>query len=132
MVAGWEDQTIPSAPIIDYYERVCRKDGSLARTKGYFRLFCVPGCAHGGGVGRAMTGVPGGATLRRLLVDWREKGVPPPSIPAVGPGRTSMPVAAYPGLFAKDASGKWVERTMPRSEPLIDERCLATVCNVEK
>lgn len=131
MVAGWEDQTIPPAPIVDYYERVCRKDGGIERTKEYFRLFCVPGCAHGGGVGRAMTGVPGGATLRRQLVDWREKGVPPRSIPASGPGRTSMPVAAYSGLFAKDASGKWVERATTRSSPQISARCLETRLNVE-
>ena len=131
MVAGWEDQTIPPAPIVDYYERVCRKDGGLERTKEYFRLFCVPGCAHGGGAGRAMTGVPGGATLRRQLVAWREKGVAPKSIPATGPDRSPMPVAAYPGLFVKDASGKWIERTTPRSAPKICERCLETRLNVE-
>lgn len=132
MVAGWEDQTIPPAPIVDYYERVCRKDGGLERTREYFRLFCAPGCAHGGGAGRAMTGVPGGATLRKQLVDWRENGVPPKSIPATGPGRTRMPVAAYPGLFVKEASGKWVERMVRRGVAQIDERCLATECEVGK
>ncbi len=130
MVAGWEDQTIPPAPIVDYYERVCRKDGGLERTKEYFRLFCASGCAHGGGIGRAMTGVPGGATLRKQLVAWRENGVPPKSIPATGPGRTCMPVAAYPGLFVKDASGKWMERTVSRGVANIDGRCLATECEV--
>ena len=126
MVAGLEDQTIPPAPIVDYYERVCLKDGDINRTKGYFRLFCVPGCAHGGGAGRAMTGVPGGAMLRRQLVDWRENDVAPKSIPATGPGRTPMPVAAYPGLFVKDACGRWVEQAMPRGEPQIGEKCLET------
>ena len=29
MSVGWEDQTVPPAPIIDYYERVCAHDGGI-------------------------------------------------------------------------------------------------------
>ncbi|MBQ9741007.1 MAG: tannase/feruloyl esterase family alpha/beta hydrolase, partial [Kiritimatiellae bacterium] len=74
MTAGWEDQTIPPGLIVDYYERVVEADGGLDCTLEYFRLFCVAGCAHGGGKGSIITGAPGGAQVRRKLADWVDKG----------------------------------------------------------
>ena len=125
MTAGWEDQTIPPAPIIDYYERVCRRDGGIERTRKYFRLFCVPGCAHGGGKGRAMTGSPG--KTFSLLTDWREKGMPPEAMYAT---RMNMPVAPYPHLYVKDASGKWTVTETTRGVAQIGARCLETKVEV--
>lgn len=114
MTAGWEDQTIPPELIVDYYERVTETDGGLERTKDYFRLFCVPGCAHGGGKGRIITGAPGGSVLRRILADWAEKGKAPETIPCRWADRkTSIPVAAYPGLSV-GRGGKWNTVTSKR------------------
>ena len=127
MTAGWEDQTIPPNPIIDYYERVCEKDGGIEKTLGYFRLFCIPGCAHGGGKGRVMTASPGGAQVRRMLTDWCERGVAPERLVCNwNSRRMTLPVAAYPGLFVHDANGGWVRKETPRGAARIDGRCLET------
>ena len=127
MSTGWEDQTVPPAPIIDYYERVCECDGGIEKTKEYFRLFCIPGCAHGGGKGRAMTGTPSGSQARKLLMAWHEKGVAPDTLQSGWKSKKlDMPIAAYPGLYVKDASGKWQVKQTKRGVPRIDEVCLET------
>ena len=74
MTTGWEDQTIPPNPIIDYYERVCEAHGGIGEVSKFLRLFCIPGCAHGGGKGRIMTGSPSGPQMKKLLIDWCEGG----------------------------------------------------------
>ena len=131
MTTGWADPTIPPAPIVDYYERVCRRDGGIEKTQSYFRLFCIPGCAHGGGRGRAMTASPGGKMMRDLLVGWREGGKAPESITvSAEQGVGAMPVASYPGLFVKDASGRWSVRQTPRGVAPIGGHCLDTSCEV--
>ena len=127
MTTGWEDQTVPPAPIIDYYERVCERDGGIDKTKGYFRLFCIPGCAHGGGKGRAMTGTPSGSQARKLLMAWHEKGVAPDTLQSGWKSKKlDMPIAVYPGLYVKDASGKWQIKQTRRGVPRIDGVCLET------
>ena len=127
MSTGWEDQTVPPAPIVDYYERVCERDGGIEKTKDWFRLFCIPGCAHGGGKGRAMTGTPSGSQARRLLVAWREKGVAPKALQSGWKSKKiDMPIAAYPGLYVKDPSGKWKIKQMKRGVPRIDDVGLET------
>ena len=114
MTAGWEDQTIPPELIVDYYERVAETDGGLERTKDYFRLFCVPGCAHGGGKGRIITGAPGGRVLRQILVEWVENGRIPETIPCRWAARkTTIPVAAYPELSVCHGE-KWNTVTLKR------------------
>ena len=127
MSTGWEDQTVPPAPIIDYYERVCARDGGIEKTKEYFRLFCTPGCAHGGGKGRAMTGTPSGSQARKLLMAWHEKGIAPDTLQSGWKSKNlDMPIAAYPGLYVKDASGKWQVKQTKRGVPRIDGVCLET------
>ncbi|MBQ3289901.1 MAG: tannase/feruloyl esterase family alpha/beta hydrolase [Kiritimatiellae bacterium] len=127
MSLGWEDQTVPPGPIVEYYERVCERSGGLEATKRWFRLFCIPGCAHGGGKGRAMTGTPSGVRARRLLVLWCENGQPPEMLDSAWKSKKlDMPIAAYPGLYVKDSAGKWNVRQVKRSVPLIDEMCLET------
>lgn len=132
MTAGWEDQTISPLPIVDYYERVCERDGGIGKTKAYFRLFCVPGCAHGGGRGRAMTGAPGGAATRKRLVDWCECGRAPEAIEGRWVGKMQLPVAAYPGLFVKNAADKWERIETRRRVTRIDDLALVTDVNPEK
>ena len=80
MTAGLEDQTIPPFMIMDYYESVCAADGGIEKTKDYFRLWCIPGCAHGGGKGRLMTGPPNGPEYRALLAAWLEEGKIPEDV----------------------------------------------------
>lgn len=114
MTAGWEDQTIPPELIVDYYERVVEADGGLEKTKEYFRLFCVPGCAHGGGKGRIITGAPGGRALRAKLEDWVENGKAPDEISCRWAAKkTTIPVAAYPGLSVCNGD-KWTAVTLKR------------------
>ena len=126
MTAGWEDQTIPPGPIVDYYERVCEANGGLAKVAQSMRLFCIPGCAHGGGKGRILTGSPSGLQMRQLLVAWCERGQAPEKITAKDRGGADMLVAPYPGLYYQDAAGEWKLRRQPRSAPCIDESCLKT------
>ena len=127
MSLGWEDQTVPPAPIVDYYERVCERFGGIEKVKDWFRLFCIPGCAHGGGKGRAMTGTPSGSQARRLLIAWREKGVAPKALQAGWKlKKLDMPIADYPNLYIKDAAGKWQVKQMKRGVPRIDGVCLET------
>ena len=115
MTAGWEDQTIPPAPIVDYFERVCRKDGGIENTDRYFRLFCLPGCAHGGGKGRGVTACPCGVKGRQLLVDWCEKGTPPAAYSMWWASRgISVPVPPYPGLAVQDDAGNWSVKQLKR------------------
>ena len=109
------------APILDYYEQVCERDGGIDRTREYFRLFCLPGCAHGGGTGRATTGSTNNAGIRKQLTDWREKGIAPDKIVSNWrSGGIALPVAPYPGLYVKDADGSWRVRDVKRGVARID------------
>ena len=127
MTTGWEDQTIPPAPIVDYFERVCERDGGIENTDRYFRLFCIPGCAHGGGKGRGVTASPCGAKGRQLLVDWCEKGKAPESFGAWWAAKNiSVPVPPYPGLAVRDASGTWRVVPQKRGVARISDCCLET------
>jgi feruloyl esterase len=127
MTTGWEDQTIPPGPIIDYYERVCEAHGGIGEVSKFMRLFCIPGCAHGGGKGRLLTGSPSGGQLNKLLVDWCENGKAPEKIFVKWrDGSVTMPVAPYPGLYYQDDAGKWKVRQQPRGVPRIDALCLET------
>lgn len=127
MSLGWEDQTVPPNPIIDYYERVCERYGGVDAVRNWFRLFCIPGCAHGGGKGRIMTGTPSGGSARRLLIAWREKGVAPDALQAGWKKKKlDMPIAAYPGVYVKDGAGKWRIEQSSRRVRRLDETCLTT------
>ena len=127
MTAGWEDQTIPPGPIVDYYERVCEANGGIGEVSKHMRLFCVPGCAHGGGRGRVLTGSPSGRQMKDLLVGWCEKGRAPERIMVKWrDGSVEMPVAPYPGLFRRDEGGNWSLEKRPRGVARIDASCLET------
>lgn len=114
--AGLEDQTDPCPAGISHFERVVRRaGGDLAGVQGFYRLFVVPGCAHGGGKGRAMTVTPTGPKQFRQLIAWREEGVAPERFETVWKSENlEMPVAPYPERFVQDGEGRWVERTFDR------------------
>jgi len=131
MTAGWEDQTIPPGPIVDYYERVCEANGGLGEVSKFMRLFCIPGCAHGGGKGRALTGSPSGSQTKDMLVAWCEEGKAPDKLVVEVKGRgehsgLKFPVAPYPGLYWQDGDGEWKLRKQPRGVPRVDASCLET------
>ena len=121
ITTGWEDQTIPPGPVVEYYERVCAAMGGIEKTKRFCRLYCHPGSGHGGGKGRKMTGVPSGNAARGKFVEWCEKGTAPESYDTYWKAeKLVVPAAAYPGLMTRASGGKWQERTQPRSKPAID------------
>ena len=127
MTAGWEDQTIPPGPIVDYYERVCEANGGIGEVAKHMRLFCIPGCAHGGGRGRIMTGSPSGRQLKDFLVNWCENGKAPEKIFVKWrDGSVTMPVAPYPGLYRRDDGKEWKLEMRPRGVARIDAMCLET------
>ena len=127
MTTGWEDQTIPPVPIVDYYERVCKREGGIDKTSKYFRLFCLPGCAHGGGKGRGVTACPCGIAGRNKLVEWCERGKAPESYGMWwAEKKLSVPVPPYPGLAVQAADGRWKVVPQRRGVVPISDICLKT------
>ena len=116
VTVGLEDQTDPPYAPLAHFERVVRRlGGDLAATMEFYRVFAVPGCAHGGGKGRAMTKSPDGPALWRQLADWREHGrAPERYITNWKSEGLELPVAPYPKRFVRDEKGAWVERSFDR------------------
>ncbi|MGH8260681.1 MAG: tannase/feruloyl esterase family alpha/beta hydrolase [Steroidobacteraceae bacterium] len=91
---GMSDPWFSPLDTIDYYERLAHASGGLEKTRGFARLFLVPGMGHCAG---------GPATLDHFdlltpLVDWVERGEAPRAVTATGrdfPGR-SRPLCAWP------------------------------------
>lgn len=116
VTVGLEDQTDPPYAPLAHFERVVKRmGGDLTATMEFYRVFAVPGCAHGGGKGRAMTVTPDGPALWRQLIDWREKSIAPERFMTRWKDRgLDMPVAPYPNRLVMDGSGRWVERRFDR------------------
>jgi hypothetical protein len=90
---GMSDPIFSANDLVAYYERVASANGGIEATRGFTRLFLVPGMNHCGG-GPALDKFD---TLT-ALEGWVEKGLAPDSMPATGaafPGR-SRPLCAYP------------------------------------
>ena len=116
VTVGLEDQTDPPYAPIAHFERVVRRYGNdISATQGFYRLFAVPGCAHGGGKGRVMTMTPDGPALWRQLIDWREKSVAPERFMTRWKDENlDLPVAPYPRRLVMDGDGRWIEREFDR------------------
>ncbi len=101
---GWADQLINPQGTIDYYDRVVRKMGGLARTEQFARLFMAPGVEHcGRGAG------PQPQHLFEAVVDWVEKGTAPESILAAKPaagGTLTRPLCPYPAEARWNGTGR--------------------------
>jgi feruloyl esterase len=115
---GWADPFIPTENSINYYESVVAKQGSLAATQDFHRLFLVPAMAHCGG---AYTW-----DLISALEHWREGSVapdlinahrvpppgytPPPALQVVqAPQYGDRPICAYPAIAARTGGGSGEE-----------------------
>ncbi len=91
---GMSDPWFSAFDTLNYYERLTRDNGGPDKTRGFARLFLVPGMGHCAG---------GPATLDHFdlltpLIDWVEQGKAPESVVATGrslPGR-SRPLCAWP------------------------------------
>jgi feruloyl esterase len=102
---GWADEAIPPTGTLDYYQRLTRRSGGLARTQDWARLFMVPSLYHCGG----------GTTLTefdplRELVAWVERGTAPTRVTATGRDAAgavtrTRPVFPYPYRAVYDGSG---------------------------
>jgi Tannase and feruloyl esterase len=88
---------------VRYYRDLASANGGVDETRGFSRLFLVPGMGHCGG---------GEATLDRFdmrsaIADWVEKDTPPARVTATGaafPGR-SRPLCPYPQHADYSGSG---------------------------
>lgn len=123
MTVGWEDQTLSPFVMVEHYERICAHEGGIENAMRHCRLFCAPGAAHGGGMGRASQGFIGPVSARKAIVDWVENGVAPERIMAQDrPRKTMFPLAVYPGLMVADGKGGWKRVERPRSKIQLSDR----------
>jgi feruloyl esterase len=92
---GAADSVVPPQATIDYYERVVEHFGSLEKVQSFFRLYLVPGMAHGGG-----PGVNQAPNLLDALRAWREDGKAPETLigrhVVSGKAEWEMPLQPYP------------------------------------
>lgn len=92
---GAADSVVPCPATIDYYERVIERFGSLEKVQSFFRLYLVPGMAHGGG-----PGVNQPPSLLETVRAWREKGTVPGTLTGkhVTEGKVEweLPLQPYP------------------------------------
>ena len=96
---GWADPDISPINSINYYQSVVQfmdRDGrGLSETKGFYRLFMVPGMFH-------CNGGPGPNTFDALsaLEQWKEKGAAPEQMVAThatnGAVDRTRPLCPYP------------------------------------
>ncbi|MET0245338.1 MAG: tannase/feruloyl esterase family alpha/beta hydrolase, partial [Sphingomonas sp.] len=108
---GWADPLVAPVPTIDYYRALGKRFGET-RTRGFARLFLMPGMDHcrGGGVPDRFGGAGGldgeglsrdaGDDLLTALEHWLDGGAAPAQVRTVEikdgtPGR-SRPACAYP------------------------------------
>jgi feruloyl esterase len=90
---GWADPVVSPRSGLDYYRSVARRMGGPRRTRGFYRLFMVPGMTHcQGGLGadsfgQSMVSPPlrpdAAHDIRLGLEAWVEQGRPPDQIVAV-------------------------------------------------
>jgi feruloyl esterase len=110
---GWADVIVASLESINYYrsvENAQAKDAAshhrskAEETRGFYRLFMIPGMAHCGG-GPGLNGVDAMDSIEL----WVEKGIAPEKLIAkrADKGVTEMtrPVCPYPQTARYDGSG---------------------------
>jgi hypothetical protein len=102
---GWADGGVSPINTLDYYSQVAARQGGMARERGWFRLFMVPGMFHcrGGDAPNTFDFMP-------AIMAWVEKGVAPDGVVATqkdpaGAVVRQRPLYAYPEYAAYAGSG---------------------------
>lgn len=127
---GAADSVVPPHATIDYYERVVEHFGGLEKVRSFFRLYLIPGMAHGGG-----PGVNQAPNLLDAVRAWREQGIAPAALTGrhVVNGKTEweIPLQPYPqktgwnaqtsSFEAMDGPRGGVERVSERFRPAAKE-----------
>lgn len=108
---GWADSLVTPQLTVDFYEALAAKNGGLAATRDFARLFMVPGMDHCGiqteGPGIADTGLDALTALER----WVEGGQAPTELIATKKAPTGdqtlwqRPVCAYPSVARYSGTG---------------------------
>jgi hypothetical protein len=102
---GLADQLVPPQGTVNYYNRVAAEMGGFDPLQSFYRLYFVPGMAHGFSNGSAVQSatppLPSNEDLYRLLTAWVENGVQPPSrvdlsTAPTAPLPASRPICLYP------------------------------------
>ena len=114
---GYEDQTVPFSAALQHWEDVAALFGSDEKARDFYRLYMLPGAAHGG-IGRAIKDLPGGYSR---IVDWVEKGIPPEDIELKTLFGDKIRVAPYPDKAYCGKDGVWrrkaASRIIRRADP---------------
>jgi len=102
MTYGWADPILQPMMGVNYYEQAVAKNGP--DTRGFFRLFMVPGMSHcGGGIG------PDRNDSVSAMIDWVERGKAPDSIKASsvvdGKVMRTRPLCPYPQVARYGGTG---------------------------
>ena len=79
MYTGTADPLVPWPDALKYYNKVCEKMGGYEKIKDFFRLFILPGKAHGnGGKGvNTLWGDENQTDIFDTLINWCEEGCVP-------------------------------------------------------
>jgi feruloyl esterase len=91
---GMADPTFHAMDTLDYYKKMAKENGGMAKVQDWSRFYLVPGMLHCRGGEAALDNFD----LLSKLVSWVEKGEAPESVVAKGaalPGRT-RPLCPYP------------------------------------
>jgi len=104
MYHGLAEGNVPAEDAIEYYEKVGRAMGGLARTMDFARLFLAPGMGHcSGGVG------PDAFDAVGALDQWVEQGNAPKQIVASHISNAvtdrTRPLCPYPAVAKWNGSG---------------------------
>ncbi|MEJ0065208.1 MAG: tannase/feruloyl esterase family alpha/beta hydrolase [Caulobacteraceae bacterium] len=102
---GWADGGVSPINTLDYYSQVAHGQGGMAKVRGWFRLFMVPGMFHcrGGDAPNTFDFMPS-------IMAWVEKGVAPDGVVATqkdpsGQILRQRPLYAYPEQAAYKGAG---------------------------
>ena len=105
-LVGFEDQTVPFSAAMQHWEETVELFGSQERVDEFYRIYFVPGSAHG--KGRAFGALPayhGG--MNGMLVNWVENGVRPEDLRLRTRAGDEIRVAPFPYKASLGADGVW-------------------------
>ena len=114
---GLADPNLPTETSINYYESVVSREGGLAKTADFYRLFLVPGMGHCMGaydvdwIEAWINGSSTASTGPVIVIDCRRQPVRLPQTvgrPPRGSGATKHripPICAYPDMARYDGAG---------------------------